>query len=38
MNILSTLPYLLMLSTLATAETDPRWLTYAGDEQIAPGS
>lgn len=37
MTIYHALPCLLMLSALATAETDPRWLTYSGDEAIAPG-
>ena len=38
MNIHSTLPCLLMLSTIAAADSDPRWLTYPGNEEIAPGN
>ena len=32
------LPVMLMLSTTPTVETDPRWLTYPGDDTVAPGN
>ena len=32
------LPVLLMLSTTPTVDTDPRWLTYPGDDTVAPGN